>query len=164
MRPSLLRRWQVDDRVLARLRGTGFDTLHSISDFRSSISLIKEILEFYDPVQCCFTFNDNITLHLGLEDIYYITGLPINGEAVIGIDGDSELICREFLGDNFLITYISKKGERKNKGTIALDVLRERFSIIPPDVSVEALAMHKASNMNISHKTCFYFANTNTVP
>ena len=47
--------------------------------------------------------------------------MSINDKVVIGINGDSEAFCKEFLGDNLLATCRNKKrGKEKTKGSLHL--------------------------------------------
>jgi hypothetical protein len=44
--------------------------------------MLTALLYFYNVDEDCFTFENNIMLDFGLQDILYIKGLPIDGKQV----------------------------------------------------------------------------------
>ncbi|WJX29770.1 hypothetical protein P8452_18375 [Trifolium repens] len=46
--------------------------------------MLTALLYFYNVDEDCFTFENNIMLDFGLQDILYIKGLPIDGKQVSG--------------------------------------------------------------------------------
>ncbi|KAH7849076.1 hypothetical protein Vadar_012674 [Vaccinium darrowii] len=58
----------------------------------------------------------------GLEDIVYMTGLNVDGDAVSGWDGDFEGVCQ---------TYLRKEGKVGKTGCVSLAWLRKNFKNVP---------------------------------
>lgn len=89
MHLNLFTSWNVDERVEAKVKNTCFKHFLKIpkgdSLFKLNLKMLASVLHFYDEDEDCFVFMKNnirFTVDLGLEDILYITGLPINGKQV----------------------------------------------------------------------------------
>ncbi|KAF7826495.1 serine/threonine-protein phosphatase 7 long form-like protein [Senna tora] len=69
--------------------------------------------------------------HSMAKDVYYLTGLPINGKAVIGHDYGLDTLCFELLGK---INYFTVTNQRR-KNCIKLRQLRIDFQNVDDDVN-----------------------------
>ncbi|XP_057428870.1 uncharacterized protein LOC130722218 [Lotus japonicus] len=59
----------------------------SKGNFHLPLGPLEALLEVYDKEKCCFRLGKEVKdflLDMGLEDIYFITGLPIDGIQVSG--------------------------------------------------------------------------------
>jgi hypothetical protein len=76
--------WTVHPRVKEVVEHTCFKYFMRFPTSKINIPhrMISALLHFYDADQECFVFADNTMVDLGLEDIMYITGLPIDGKQV----------------------------------------------------------------------------------
>lgn len=77
----------MDDRVRLLVVGAGFGAFLDLSPPKHDHALLSSLVEHYDVSERCFVFND-VKLHFGLEDVWHIIGLPVDGEAVIGVEGN----------------------------------------------------------------------------
>lgn len=96
-----LAKWNLDNRVLAKLRGTGFDTLRNLgADVRLNLDLISALVSKYDNKRRCFAFrlDGESTVLFGLEDVLYVMGFPIDGKPITGKDESPGPICLKYLG------------------------------------------------------------------
>ncbi|KAF7814873.1 protein MAIN-LIKE 1-like [Senna tora] len=100
--------WIPHPGVLAKLEGTGFEFFSNMRAAKSCLPLLASMFSFFDTDTSCFLFNNNC-LCFGLEDIYYLTGLPIIGKAVIGYDYGLYTLCYELLGKREYFTISSGK-------------------------------------------------------
>nr|XP_011462946.1 PREDICTED: serine/threonine-protein phosphatase 7 long form homolog [Fragaria vesca subsp. vesca] len=115
--------WLPNQTVSERLANTGFNIKYFEklpSVINHCLPLLSALLERYDSRERCFIFN-GIKCGFFLEDVYYCTGLPVDGVEVTGVvksnNDEKEEICRMYLGVSGLLT----------KGKISLKNLRDRF-------------------------------------
>ncbi|KAI8566191.1 hypothetical protein RHMOL_Rhmol02G0020800 [Rhododendron molle] len=80
-------------------------------------ALLSSLVEHYDVSERCFVFND-VKLPFGLEDVWHIIGLPVDGEAVTGVEGNPIQLSEEYLRENLC---------EGNRGAIKLDTLKKKF-------------------------------------
>ncbi|KAF7826493.1 serine/threonine-protein phosphatase 7 long form-like protein [Senna tora] len=104
---------------------------------KSCLPLLASMISFFDADTSCFHFN-NHSLCFGLEDVYYLTGLPINGKAVIDRDYGLDTLCFELLGK---INYFTVTNQRR-KNCIKLRQLRIDFQNVDDDVNDLELDKH----------------------
>ncbi|KAF7826948.1 protein MAIN-LIKE 2 [Senna tora] len=89
--------WIPYPRVLAKLEGTGLEFFSNMRAPKSCIPLLASTVSFFEADTSCFHFN-NHCLCFDLEDVYYLTSLPITGKAVIGCDNGLDTLCYELQG------------------------------------------------------------------
>ncbi|KAH7843012.1 hypothetical protein Vadar_011778 [Vaccinium darrowii] len=99
-----LRLWTPDENVLRALEGTCFHNLAQLHKhpykFTHNNALLSAIISCYNKENRLFEFGGNRVL-FGLEDVLYMIGLPVDGEAVNGLDGeDYPETCTKYLGKN----------------------------------------------------------------
>jgi len=86
--------------VRQKLAGSGFDQLFEIGfPLRTQKKLLSHLHDCYDVATKKFVFG-NVDLYFGLEDILYMTGLPIDGiplEVISDIKIDNPT-CKELIG------------------------------------------------------------------
>lgn len=96
-----MEKWTLDERVRRCLEGSGFDNPVVVGNLRVNLSLISALLECYDADRHVFSVGGNVKQDIcfGLEDILYITGFPIDGKAVTGLEETcSGEVCERLLG------------------------------------------------------------------
>jgi len=88
------REWDVAGKVEEKVKDTCFKKnllFHKHKDdgqnkqVKKNLCMLSTVLSFYDIKEECFVFGKNdgrFTVDFGLEDIMYITGLPIDGKQV----------------------------------------------------------------------------------
>lgn len=130
--------WSPDARVLQRLQGSGFEYFAGFdNDARCCRRLLKAMISSYDLHRRCFVFGDN-NFCFGLEDIYYLTGLPIVGKPVSGTNYEDDQLCYDLLGkENYL-----RQTAKDKKNSIMLKTLRQDFEKVPENVEIEVLDRH----------------------
>lgn len=84
--------WNLDEKIADMVKKTCFapfiDVKGQIKDdfqFKQSNSIITALASEFDAERWCFKFGknaDEFLVDFGLEDVLYITGLPINGKQV----------------------------------------------------------------------------------
>ncbi|KAB5548494.1 hypothetical protein DKX38_011900 [Salix brachista] len=101
--------------------------------FQQDAHLIEALLDMYSVNEDVFKF-ENFSLYLGLEDVLYITGLPIDGEPVTcidTIDGDEE--CNKFLGISDCINH-----KNKIRNSVKLSWLNRIFEQVPGEIDEDS--------------------------
>lgn len=94
--------WKVDPRVANIVLQTCFNWCLQIKSSelkRQNWQMISALVYFYNPEKQCFKFEeiteegrkDKFYVDFGLEDILYITGLPINGMQVSGLESEDPI-------------------------------------------------------------------------
>ncbi|KAM7460803.1 hypothetical protein LguiA_028924 [Lonicera macranthoides] len=131
--------WRPDDRVLAMLEGTCFHQYANLFShrFRHHVPMIAAVANCYDPESGVFNFGPE-KVFLSLEDVVYITGLPVDGKAVTGLEGDHTTSSEKLLGKNGRIKENSR-GKLKERGSVKLTWLRENFAAVPKNIDEEKL-------------------------
>ncbi|KAI5399508.1 protein MAIN-LIKE 2 [Lathyrus oleraceus] len=79
--------WTVDPRVKEEVEKTCFKYFMRFPEGKLNMpnKMIAALLRFYENVEEHFVFGDT-KIDLGLEDVMYITGLPIDGKQISGIE------------------------------------------------------------------------------
>ncbi|GAU31210.1 hypothetical protein TSUD_210670 [Trifolium subterraneum] len=88
-----IKKWTLDDDVKRKVEDMGFqllvklhEELHKLQGSSNlPLDFLSALMRKYDVQADCFRFQNGVDLDFGLEDIFYITGLPINGMPVSGI-------------------------------------------------------------------------------
>lgn len=123
--------WKLDGRVKERIKDTGFDGLLKLTTFpiNHDLPLLSVLVESYDVRERCFIFNSH-KLFFGLEDVLYITGLPVDGNPVTGIDSRGDELCMKYLGCNGI--------DPRSAGITSLEWLRENFEVVPETIDKDS--------------------------
>ncbi|KAM1120671.1 hypothetical protein ACFX19_002482 [Malus domestica] len=123
--------WKLDGRVKERIKDTGFDGLLKLTTFpmNHDLPLLSVLVESYDVSERCFIFNSH-KLFFGLEDVLYITGLPVDGNPVTGIDSRGDELCMKYLGCNGI--------DPRSAGITSLEWLRESFEVVPGTIDKDS--------------------------
>ncbi|TQD76096.1 hypothetical protein C1H46_038364 [Malus baccata] len=91
-------------------------------------ALLNERLEMKDRFNLkCFVLPSGCKLVFTLQDVLYITGLPIDGRAVSRVDNRGEYLTRTYLEKDFVVK------ERALKFTW----LRDKFQVVPPEIGID---------------------------
>lgn len=79
-RPELIKKVNLHGKVHRKLRGTGFEYIFA-TDIKTSIKseILHALVETYNPETGLFSLGQ-VDLYYGLEDVLFITGLPIDGK------------------------------------------------------------------------------------
>jgi hypothetical protein len=128
--------WDVDESVKAEVRKTCFQ--HFLDLLKAEVlvncKMLTALLYFYNVDEDCFTFASNIMLDLGLQDIMYITGLPIDGKQV---SGNEFMKAKETIAQHLTVTENEAHEllTSNNSCDIKLSKLKEKFEVVPRDIS-----------------------------
>ncbi|XP_065858597.1 uncharacterized protein [Euphorbia lathyris] len=74
--------WVLDSRVEEKLNNTCFIKLRGMAEFKCNNRFEGAIMSHFDENEFKFTFGEK-SLYLGLEDVFHITGLPVDGCPVV---------------------------------------------------------------------------------
>ncbi|KAK9669942.1 hypothetical protein RND81_13G165800, partial [Saponaria officinalis] len=97
--------------VRQKLDGSGFDQLFEIDfSLRTHKKLLGYLHDCYDVATKKFVFG-NVALYFGLEDVLYMTGLPIDGRPLEVISGKKidNATCKKLIGielENNKLTFL----------------------------------------------------------
>ncbi|KAL6506569.1 hypothetical protein OROGR_024750 [Orobanche gracilis] len=136
--------WKLDPNVARKVEHTCFGKFLALltqKQIKQNLNMITAIVHFYSEADGCFSFRGqskkNFLLDIGLEDILYITGLPINGIQVSGVESEDVVaIIQQHLGldENGAKALFMEKGDKKCFG-IHLNKLKNRFQTVPEGTS-----------------------------
>ncbi|KAL4298051.1 hypothetical protein GQ457_12G030750 [Hibiscus cannabinus] len=123
--------------VVAALEGTGFENVIKATEVsRHCYPFLQALLRRYNQRVKCFEFgvNNSIRLFITLGDVLRITGLPIDGRAVIvdELSIDLKRLCSKYLGSEQLLHH----------GDINLPKLQSSFGNFQPGGTVKELKYH----------------------
>ncbi|KAL4281767.1 hypothetical protein GQ457_03G010600 [Hibiscus cannabinus] len=123
--------------VVAALEGTGFENVIKATEVsRHCYPFLQALLRRYNRRVKCFEFgvNNSIRLFITLGDVLRITGLPIDGRAVIVDESSIDLkrLCSKYLGSEQLLHH----------GDINLPKLQSSFGNFQPGGTVKELKYH----------------------
>lgn len=88
MHMNKLCEWSMHERVAKKIEMTCFSQFLKVKEcfskgnFHLPLGPLEALLEVYDKEKCCFRLGKEVKdflLDMRLEDIYFITGLPIDG-------------------------------------------------------------------------------------
>ncbi|KAF7812368.1 protein MAIN-LIKE 1-like [Senna tora] len=97
--------WRRDEQILYKLRGAGLENLCQVQHANTCLIMVEAMLEYFDDITGVFNSNGN-KLFFGLEDVYFFTGLLINGKAVIGKENDFRELSDEETLDRHVRAYV----------------------------------------------------------
>jgi len=91
-----IKNWKLDDSVKQKVEEMGFGFLMMLrekllnieNDLSLPLNFVSALVSTYNVEDSCFKFGngaDKFYLNFGLDDILYLTGLPINGMPVSGM-------------------------------------------------------------------------------
>ncbi|KAF7822126.1 serine/threonine-protein phosphatase 7 long form-like protein [Senna tora] len=132
-----INRWIPNARVVEKLKGTGFENLHKVSTFNISSKIASFLLHHFQSHECTYQVGEK-KFCVTLEDVYYLTGLPINGKPVTGNDSDYRMLTHRLLGRNDILT----KCKSGTLGEIKFKLLEELFKDPPADATDEVINHH----------------------
>ncbi|KAL4283113.1 hypothetical protein GQ457_16G013200 [Hibiscus cannabinus] len=123
--------------VVAALEGTCFENVIKATEVsRHCYPFLQALLRRYNRRVKCFEFgvNNSIRLFITLGDVLRITGLPIDGRAVIVDESSIDLkrLCSKYLGSEQLLHH----------GDINLPKLQSSFGNFQPGGTVKELKYH----------------------
>ena len=85
-------------------------------------------------------------LYFGLQDVSTLSGMPVDGKAVICDDVATEILCKRYLATFDESAFKSKKTEGKLKKGLPMKLfknwLREKFEKVPDEAPEETLVYH----------------------
>ncbi|XP_057988981.1 uncharacterized protein LOC131172054 [Hevea brasiliensis] len=86
----------LDAEILQALQGTGFEKIAQLtSTCKLNKSLVEALLLKFNKEEDGIVLNELTTIHITLEDVYFVLGIPIDGEAIIHkIKNEEETILR----------------------------------------------------------------------
>lgn len=87
--------WNLDERVVALITPTCFNIFRNMTSFNINNRFLIAAIKQLD--NGAFNFHGNF-LYWGLEDIFNITGLPVDGLLIVCGDFDLKKILEELLG------------------------------------------------------------------
>jgi hypothetical protein len=124
-----------DENVKAEVRKTCFQHFLDLpkAGVLVNCKMFTALLYFYNVDEDCFTFENNIVLDLGLQDILYIIRLPIDGKQVSGKEFKK---AKETIAQHLTITENEAHEllTSNNSCDIKLSKLKEKFEVVPRDI------------------------------
>ncbi|KAL6522208.1 mitogen-activated protein kinase [Orobanche minor] len=150
--------WKLDPKVARKVEHTCFGKFLAQKQIKQNLNMITAIVHFYSEADGCFSFRGqskkNFLLDIGPEDILYITGLPINGIQVSGVESEDVVaIIQQHLGldENGAKALFMEKGDKKCFG-IHLNKLKNRFQTVPEELgSIDNYAWGAAALAVLKH-------------
>ncbi|WCJ31424.1 hypothetical protein M5689_012921 [Euphorbia peplus] len=88
--------WVPDARVQEKLDRTCFAQFQNMAEFKCNNKFVKVIMSHLEKDDK-FTFGDH-RLYLGLEDIFYISGLPVDGDPIVSTKIDNYSAFNKLFG------------------------------------------------------------------
>ncbi|GKB89645.1 serine/threonine-protein phosphatase 7, partial [Tanacetum coccineum] len=132
---SLFRSWTVDKRVARRLEGTCFHRFIDFPLYLQKHMFLEQIARSYSKQEHTFVVG-NTHLYLGLEDVYYLSGLPVDGLPIVGEATNPTSLCRRLLD--------GKDDPERSLTSVNLRLtwLKETFELVPQDIENEQLDVY----------------------
>ncbi|KAF3625672.1 putative caffeoylshikimate esterase-like [Capsicum annuum] len=155
---SKLDQWMLTEKQVELVRKAGFGYLRMIPAISLDNPLISALVERWRRETNTFHFTIG-EMTVTLEDVAYLLGLPVDGEAVIGVTYTScEAVCIRLLGKAPDSGYMSG-------GMVKLSWLKENFSHCPEDASIEDIERcTRAYLLYLVGSTIFSTTTGNKVP
>ncbi|KAM3345527.1 protein MAIN-LIKE 2 [Capsicum galapagoense] len=155
---SKLDQWMLTEKQVELVRKAGFGYLRMIPAISLDNPLISALVERWRRETNTFHFTVG-EMTVTLEDVAYLLGLPVDGEAVIGVTYTScEAVCIRLLGKAPDSGYMSG-------GMVKLSWLKENFSHCPEDASIEDIERcTRAYLLYLVGSTIFSTTTGNKVP
>lgn len=155
---SKLDQWMLTEKQVELVKMAGFGYLRMIPAISLDNPLISALVERWRRETNTFHFTVG-EMTVTLEDVAYLLGLPVDGEAVIGVTYTScEAVCIKLLGKAPDSGYTSG-------GMVKLSWLKETFSQCPEDASMEDIARcTRAYLLYLVGSTIFSTTTGNKVP
>lgn len=146
------------EKQIELVKKAGFGYLRMIPAISLDNPLISALVERWRRETNTFHFTVG-EMTVTLEDVAYLLGLPVDGEAVIGVTYTScEAVCIRLLGKAPDSGYTSG-------GMVKLSWLKETFSQCPEDASMEDIERHtRAYLLYLVGSTIFSTTTGNKVP
>ncbi|XP_065854219.1 protein MAIN-LIKE 1-like [Euphorbia lathyris] len=164
--------WNADPRVIQAVEATCFKWFLRMGDpGHQSLQMITALLFFYNKDSECFQFpkedRQSLYLDFGLQDILYITGLPIDGIQVSGFeDKDSTKVIKDhFCVDENTAARLFMKKDGKNCEQINPARLMELFQKVPENVTdAAALEPYVKAYLLYLIGVVLFSNNSNSIP
>ncbi|KAL3841287.1 hypothetical protein ACJIZ3_025878 [Penstemon smallii] len=155
---SKLDRWLLSDKQIELVKKAGFGYLRLIPAISLDNPLISALVERWRKETNTFHMTVG-EMTITLEDVAYLLGLPIDGEAVIGVTYTTcDSVCYKYLGKAPDSGYTSG-------GMVKLSWLKEAFSECPEDATIEDIECHtRAYLLYLVGSTIFSTTTGNKVP
>lgn len=155
---SKLDQWMLTEKQVELVKKAGFGYLRMIPAISLDNPLISALVERWRRETNTFHFTVG-EMTVTLEDVAYLLGLPVDGEAVIGVTYTScEAVCIRLLGKAPDSGYTSG-------GMVKLSWLKENFSHCPEDASMEDIERcTRAYLLYLAGSTIFSTTTGNKVP
>ncbi|XP_059317473.1 protein MAIN-LIKE 2 [Lycium ferocissimum] len=155
---SKLDQWMLTEKQVGLVKKAGFGYLRMIPAISLDNPLISALVERWRRETNTFHFTVG-EMTVTLEDVAYLLGLPVDGEAVIGVTYTScEAVCIRLLGQAPDSGYTSG-------GMVKLSWLKETFSHCPEDASMEDIERYtRAYLLYLVGSTIFSTTTGNKVP
>ncbi|GKC92420.1 serine/threonine-protein phosphatase 7, partial [Tanacetum coccineum] len=100
-------------------------------------SVFQEFIRsYYSNDEKAFVFGPNkkVSLFFGLQDVFALSGFPVNGEPLVCDDEVTKDLCDRYLGEH------DKNAKRSMR--LSRRWLKEKFEKVPSDVDKEKLAFY----------------------
>ncbi|XP_057446063.1 protein MAIN-LIKE 2-like isoform X2 [Lotus japonicus] len=151
MHMNKLCEWSMHERVAKKIEMTCFSQFLKVKEcfskgnFHLPLCPLEALLEVYDKEKCCFRLGKEVKdflLDMRLEDIYFITGLPIDGIQVSGyVTYEAvDLVMKHLNLKDYQARDLLRKGT--GKGAISINKLPLYFKELPSDASDSDVEAH----------------------
>lgn len=145
---DLKNRWEPNAKVLEQLKGSFFYSIAQLKPYKQCHIFQEFIQECYNKNTKTFSFglNNDVELYFGLQDVYALSGMPVDGRPIVCDDIETEKLCRQYLGTFDESACKSKKSAGKLKKVSSMKVsrewLRKNFKNVPNEATNETLQYH----------------------
>ncbi|PWA95364.1 serine/threonine-protein phosphatase 7 [Artemisia annua] len=118
---------------------------------------LEEIARSYSKQEHTFVVG-NTHLYLGLEDVYYLSGLPVDGRPIVGeVVANPTSLCRRLLDGK------DDPGRKLTGGILRCTWLKETFELVPQGIENEQLDVYVRAYVLFIIGTMLLSDNTDSV-
>ncbi|PWA40538.1 serine/threonine-protein phosphatase 7 [Artemisia annua] len=121
--------WNLDGRIRELLVGSCFFDLTNFVGYKQRTDFLTYIESCYDKTNQVFRFGhaNSLELYFGLQDVFAISGLPVDGQPIVCGDVNCSTLCTDLLGAD-------EETRDRNYGYLSEKWLKRKFEVVPLDI------------------------------
>lgn len=142
---DLRNRWEPNAKVLEKLKGSFFYSIAQFKPYKQCLIFQKFIQDCYNKNTKTFSFgpDNDVGLYFGLQDVYALSGMPVDGRPIVCNDVNTELLCRKYLGTfDKCKSKSAGKSKKVSSMKVSRDWLKKKFEKVPDEATGETLHYH----------------------